>query len=192
MNASITINKACYQRVLFIGLFLALLSSHLFADITYGGDGCPAGTAQIQPTSDGGWKVHLNSYKVSVTTTNAERRSCNVAISYDVPKGYSASFGEIKISGTYDLKKNISAVVSAEAFFSGATAPQNNSTFNGESAGPLVLQFTPPALWTSCGASTILRMNTSLNVRATKQGQGASQILVDDILIAKPVLRRCS
>ncbi len=177
------------QIFLFIGALL--LSPLTHASATYGGEGCPAGTARIT-TDDDGWHFILDSYELAANATGLTRKSCNIAIPIDAAAGYSMSFGPLKIRGDYDLKSGSVATLESESFFSGTAAPVYRNTFSGESNGAININTVPLTTWTSCGSSAILRLNFSVLLKTNKASDSSSALKIEEITIGKPRLKRCS
>lgn len=177
---------------LFLLLGYLSLSSFLNAAISYGGDGCPVGTANVVVNDDGSFRLVLDSFDLTANQQITSRKSCNIAIPLDVPPGYSANFGQVSIQGLYDIKSNTTVSVDSEAFLAGGAGPIYSRAFNGEGAGPISLVFTPSPAWSPCGTSPILRLNTAVVLKVNKAGQGTSGAKIMEIGIGKPMLKRCN
>lgn len=139
-----------------------------------GGNGCP-GTAKAVLSPDGrSMKLIVSGYEAKVDRRKSfDRKTCNLTISVDVPRGKRFAV----VSATYNVENDLPAgaqsVLRAEYFFPGTTGGVFERTFS----GPLRRTASVPAsvarLWSPCGTDTILRINSSLRVTSTA-GKAAS------------------
>lgn len=173
-----------------LAVILFFMSPASNADVVYGGDGCPEGSAHVREDGDGAIYLVLDNYRADLKNEMFARRACNIAISFVVPAGTSASFGNVRLHGVHDVGSNVSTSIDIETFFAGSNNPIYSTTLMGE--GSINISFTPQSTWTPCGASTIMRLNSSMVIRARQPTHGDAHVAIDEIIIGKPHFRRCS
>lgn len=180
------------KRIVVLIVMLDLFANFVFAgDVDYGGDGCPFGTAEIT-SNDDGIKLTFASYELQKNTAQPERRSCNIAITFTVPLGYSANFGTIAIAGSYHLTDGATTSINTESFFAGSRGPRNDFAYKSDNHGAIDARFTPNVGFSACGSAPIFRLNTSIILANPQNNQSDSGIRIDEISIGKPLLRKCS
>ncbi len=157
-----------------------------FADVEYGGSGCPAQSAEASFDQDGNLTLKLSEYELW-NEPGKGRLSCAVAWSISPPPGHALMLNEVKVNGYVDLKSGSTALFEGESFFSGG----HGAPFKAETRNPGAQEITyviPPSFERlPCGASGILRVNTSIKVN-----EGTSHFKIDSITIAKARLSRCT
>lgn len=160
---------------------------------SYGGSGCPAGTASLTLSPSGeSAAVLLDEFSLEMGgagTPLMDRKSCDLAIPIHVPEGYSVALNQAAYVGYLDLPRGGNARLSIEHFFAGARGPRLATTFQ----GPKNQEFTlvgPPSgaatVWSSCGQDVILRVNASLIVEtnaAREKAKAAIERLTFERLI---------
>lgn len=141
---------------------------------SYGGTGCPAGTASVALSGDKkSISLRFERYEVEAgggSGRTFDRKSCNLAIPLSVPSGISVAVVGAQYRGVNRLPAGAEAQFRAEYFFAGGRGPVLSRAFN----GPLQGRFSfgdevtaRSAVWSACGADVILRTNTSLRVGTT-------------------------
>jgi hypothetical protein len=171
------------QKTRFLNLIVVMFSFH-FAQSSnlrlgqpiYGGTGCPAGSAAatLSPSEDA-ISILFDQYWVEaggVTTKNLDRKSCNVAIPVYVPQGYSVAIFSIDYRGFVNLPSGSYAALDSEYFWAGIRGP----IMRREGFGPLNTDYvlrdevrTETLVWSPCGQSINLRVNTSLQVKTNSR-----------------------
>ncbi|MBG07799.1 MAG: hypothetical protein CME68_03515 [Halobacteriovoraceae bacterium] len=150
--------------------------------IGYGGSGCPAGsTSEIKnPKFDQKiifkpLEYHL---KIGSDRKRIVRKSCQLSIPVKVPQDISISFDHINFKGNLNLEKGTSLRFSAEYFFAGKRGPKIKATFDETKLKSFLIgpEEKTPHLWSECGESVNLRINTALLLR-TKRLKKASAAL---------------
>lgn len=170
-----------------IGLTLAALSSAISAsafgdDIrlgnpSYGGTGCPGGTASASLSPDAkSLSILFDSYTLEAGRTTGkrmDRKSCNVAIPVHVPQGYSLSIFQVDYRGFNSLPAGSNSQFNVEYFFAGSNGPRYSQRFT----GPVDRDFeisnkiaAESVVWSACGADTILRTNSNMVVNTNSRG----------------------
>jgi hypothetical protein len=161
----------------------ATTSAHAAAvtlgDPSYGGSGCPAGSASASISPDGtALSILFDSFSVEAGGPNANvsRKSCNISIPVKVPNGFSVSLIDADYRGFVDVPNGSSARLDTEYFFAGSQGPKFSSTFTGPFSNSYTKSHQLAAssnIWSACGASVNLRVNSGMMVRA---GRGAEAL----------------
>ena len=145
----------------------------------YGGTGCPAGTAAVALSPDQtAVSILFDQYVVEAGGSKSfDRKNCNIAIPVQVPNGYSVSVFAIDYRGFYGLPRGARATLNVNYFLAGdGRGVRSSRTFNGPADSDymttdnLGLQ---AVVWSGCGASTILRANTTMLVNTNSRREQA-------------------
>lgn len=137
----------------------------------YGGTGCPAGTASVTVSPDQKSLSLLFDNYVSeagdATRKRMDRKSCNITVPVHVPQGFSVAVFQVDYRGFNSLPRGGQSRFNAEYFWAGSRGPLATKTVY----GPVNADYTftngleaTALVWTPCGASVNLRVNTSLMV----------------------------
>lgn len=136
---------------------------------SYGGSGCPAGTASATLSPDQtALSILFDNYIAEAGNTTArriDRKSCNLAIPVQVPQGYSVAVLQVDYRGFTAVPNGGRARFEAEYFWAGARGPRLVRDFYGPSNDSYSLTdelLARTLVWTPCGASVNLRINTSM------------------------------
>lgn len=147
---------------------------------SYGGTGCPGGTAAATLSPDAtSLSILFDAYQVEaggMTGRQTDRKSCNVAIPVTVPQGYSVSIIQIDYRGFNSLPYGAQSRFNVEYFFAGTQGPAFSRDFFGATNEDFLInnQLRAEAvIWSACGAEPTLRANTSLMVQSNYQGEQA-------------------
>lgn len=167
-------------------LFLGLLSVSAqgadgirLGNVSYGGTGCPGGSASVSMSPDASsLSILFDSYVVEAGGRQTiDRKNCNIAIPIEVPQGYSYSVVALDYRGFLGLPSGGRAQLAVNYFLAGQgqgvrTVKNFSSRDNGEyfKTDRLGLE---AVVWTPCGASTVLRSNTSLFAQTNSRGDQA-------------------
>lgn len=169
----------------------------------YGGTGCPAGSASVTLSPDEtALSILFDQYVVEAGNTNGrtvDRKSCNVTIPVQVPQGYSVSIFKVDYRGYNLVPRGGSARFDAEYFWAGSRGPRLSKVFNGPQNNNFSITdelLATTLVWTPCGASVNLRVNTSMMVR-TNAAQDQTMSMVDSADVSSGMLyhiqwRRCN
>jgi len=141
-----------------------------FDDPTFFGSGCPEGSVEVVPASDGQTVSVLFSQYIAETSSEKSRSrfSCNLAIPVDVKSGYSIGIYQVDYRGYADVPDvtgREKATFNAEYFFAGIKGPTQRKTFNPGYSDEFYLSddvMVASVVYSECGASTIFRINTSI------------------------------
>lgn len=147
---------------------------------TYGGNGCPQGTASAALSPDRKTlSILFDQYMTQAggnTGRTLDRKSCNIAVPVHVPQGYSIALFQMDYRGFNSLPNGANSSLNVEYFFAGQRGPVGNRSFNGPlNSDYLVTQLVgaQAMVWSDCGANTNLRINSSLTTRNMRRDQEA-------------------
>jgi hypothetical protein len=154
---------------------LASTASVAFADDiavgipSYGGTGCPAGSASVTLSPDAkSLSILFDSFTTEaggMTGKSVDRKSCNIAIPVHVPQGYSLSVFQIDYRGFNALPQGARSQFNVEYFFAGFTGPRYTKSFWGPQNQDYLINnrlMAEAVIWTPCGKDVNLRTNTSM------------------------------
>ncbi len=146
---------------------------------SYGGTGCPAGSASLSLSPDNtAVSILFDQYVAEAGNGRAfDRKNCNVAVPVHVPQGMSVSVFAIDYRGFMGLPAGARAQLSVNYFLAGnGQGVRTSKNFR----GPLASDYLKSdgldlsaIVWSACGADTILRANTTLLVQSNSQGEEA-------------------
>ena len=147
---------------------------------SYGGSGCPAGSASVSLAPDNSSvSILFDQYIVEAggaTGRTLDRKSCNLAIPVSVPHGYSISLVQVDYRGYNALPMGARSQFNVEYFFAGARGPRKTKNFFGPQSSDYMLTdslIAEAVVWSACGAQTQLRVNSSMNVFTNSSMQQA-------------------
>ncbi len=139
---------------------------------SYGGNGCPNGSASATLSPDGkALSVIFDQFITEAGPSSGkqiDRKSCNVAIPVHVPNGFSVSIIAVDYRGFVSLPSNATARLQAEYFFAGMTGPRFAQDFRGRQDTDYTFNNTlgvQAMVWSPCGADVNLRVNASMMVK---------------------------
>jgi hypothetical protein len=168
----------------------------------YGGNGCPAGSASVtlSPSEDA-LSLLFDNYIAEAggdTRKRIDRKSCNVSIPVQVPSGYSVAVFQVDYRGYNLVPSGGRNQFDVEYFWAGARGPLVRRTFSGPQNQNFTIGDTLIAstlVWTPCGASVNLRVNSSMMVQTNSRMDQALG-MVDSADISSGVIyhlqwRRC-
>jgi len=145
----------------------------LIKEISYGGKGCSknAEGAKIKASFQD-IDVVFKNFKVGHSVSlkkRLHRKSCQIVVSLDVPKGYHVSFGDLNLKGEKNVVKGSSLDFRMEAFFSGDTEAKLQKKWDSGSKDPFKLEYKGAhKSWSSCGQDVNVRFSLSLMLRSKK------------------------
>lgn len=167
----------------------------------YGGNGCPAGSASVTLSPDQTQlSILFDQYIVEAGgAKTVDRKSCNIAIPVTVPQGWSISLFQVDYRGFNSLPAGGRATMNAEYFFAGSRGLRYSTTFRGPIAEDYLISdglLAEAIVWSGCGATTNLRVNTSMMVQTNaRRDQALSTVDSADVqagLIYHLKWRRCN
>lgn len=170
------------KQLLLVAAFLSLSSlanaQLRLGEPGYGGNGCPAGSANVILSPDQTeLSILFDSFMVEASgRTTVDRKSCNLAIPVHVPQGYSVSIINVDYRGFNSLPQGARSSLTAEYFFAGGRGPRTVRNFVGELNSDYLVNDRLQAtalVWSRCGESVTLRVNASMMVQTNRRGDQA-------------------
>ncbi|HEY8278364.1 MAG TPA: DUF4360 domain-containing protein [Bdellovibrionota bacterium] len=157
----------------------ALADGIRLGDPSYGGTGCPGGSASVSLSPDQkAISILFDQYVVEAGGSKSfDRKNCNIAVPVHVPQGYSVAVMAIDYRGFVQLPRGARANLMVNYFLAGGgRGVTSNKSFYGESSQEYVTTDRlglESIVWSACGASTILRANTSMLVQSNSRREQA-------------------
>jgi hypothetical protein len=173
-------------------------------EASYGGNGCPAGSASISTTSDGRtMSVLFDSFAAEAGNTTGrriDRKSCNLRVPVRVPNGYSMAliavdyrgFNAVPGQGAYNEFR-------AEYFYAGSRGPVFQKRFQGPQADSFQITnnlIATNLIWSACSKEVIFSINAAATAMSNSR-MDQTMMIVDSIDISAGMiyhfqLRRCN
>jgi len=150
-------------------------------EIGYGGSGCLNDTLKVETTlgeEEGLFALNFQNYhSLSHSEKALDRQSCALSIPIKLAAGYKLSVVDMTYNGYALLTHNSTAILSSEVFLAGTRGEvltqeftydedKEYGTFFSRSFQSQTDQYLAT---TSCGASTTLRINTSLKTKTERE-----------------------
>jgi hypothetical protein len=169
----------------------------------YGGTGCPNGTASVSLSPDETeLSILFDQYSTEaggVTGKMIDRKSCNISVPVAVPQGYSVAIFQVDYRGFIAVPAGGLSDFTAEYFWAGSRGPTVRRTFYGPQNQNFTLGdklIASTLVWSACGDSVNLRVNTSLRTQTNRNYEQAIG-MVDSADISSGVVyhlqwRRCN
>jgi hypothetical protein len=169
-------------------LFLFCLCTTVFAstpDIrlgvpSYGGTGCPVGSASVTLAPDRhSLSILFDQFLAEAggsTGKSLDRKSCNIAVPVHVPQGFSISLFKIDYRGYVNVPVGGEGRFNVEYFFAGARGPAFQKTWNGPEDREYLLTNTLAAgavVWSPCGQAVNLRVNSAMLAKSNSAFEDA-------------------
>ena len=166
------------------------------AGITYAGTGCPAGSVAVSALQ--GWTgIELGFDDGDICPRlprpyppfppRFETRNCNINFRLHYPPGYSFTLFKTEYIGHVDLDSKVVATQESTYWFAGFPAP-SSATSKTVWTGPISQNYDisntileAAYVWSPCGASTTLNVNTRVSVSNSANPQGQGSICLDKI-----------
>lgn len=163
----------------FGGIFLSIAtqaSGVYLGTPSYGGTGCPAGSASATLSPDfSALTILFDNYVAEAGNGRTlDRKTCNIAIPVNIPNGKSVSLFTIDYRGFNSIPLGAYATFSAEYFFAGYQGPKFERRFDGIYEDQYIIENVLPAtavVWSACGEDVNLRINTSITAKTNSRGQ---------------------
>ena len=138
-------------------------------ELSYGGNGCPSGTASISISPSGDSLSVLFDQQIAEaggeTGKLNDLKSCNISIPIQVPTGYAVYVEPIPLQGFIQIPLGGKVTISEEVFFAGIKGPSNKQSFK----GPISQEFLfnskvvgTEKIWSPCGINSRLLIRTTL------------------------------
>jgi hypothetical protein len=176
------------MKAAFLVLASSIINSVAWADVSgitiekvdYAGTGCVAGTLAFQNDSNTLSNFEFLDFKLS-TRRGAARKTCNIAIAYQVPEGIQVGIAPIhRIMGSVSLpSQNSSLTVSREIFFAGQRGKVIRENFKGRQTKDIRLEnevLLRDLMWSACGQSVTVRAQITANLQNSSRGLATAVI----------------
>ena len=160
------------------------------------GTGCPPSTVSGRVNNDDSLSLFFRDFKAEAGPSvdiSAGRTNCQLTLAVDVPAGYQFAFDETRLNAAYSVDAKVRAISETYYYFQGQL---QESTGQNSVSGPansgyttLVNKFTP-VIWSPCGSSAVVGINTSLRVDNGATNNSGS-IVVRNSTDASFIWRRC-
>lgn len=142
----------------------------------YGGTGCPAGSASVTVSPDqSALSILFDNYVAEAGGgRRVDRKSCNISVPVSVPSGYSVAVFQVDYRGFNSIPRGAQSRFDAEYFWAGANGPRISRTFVGPTTDTYSISdalIASTMVWTPCGASVNLRVNTSMMAQSNMRGE---------------------
>jgi hypothetical protein len=138
----------------------------------YGGSGCPNESASVGVSPDGQeLTILFDEFAAEGNSRRHNRKSCNLSIPIQVPQGFQISLYDADYRGY--VAPATRARLRSEYFFAGRRGPVFSRAFNGETDYNVRDRLATVAdVWSACGDSLNMRVNTSM----TASGRGIATV----------------
>ena len=194
--------RQCLSVIAFLFAHQAFAQGLQLGNPAYGGTGCPAGSASVALSPDSkAISILFDQYVVEAGGATAfGRKNCNIAVPVHVPQGYSVSVFAIDYRGFIGLPYGGRATLNVDYFLAGqGRGVHTSKSFSGPASTDYIKSDNlglEAIVWSSCGADTILRANTTLLVNSNgRREQAMATVDSADIqagLIYHIQWRRCN
>lgn len=158
--------------------------------ISYGGTGCKAGTVAVIKADD--WKtvtLLFDSYAAKIGPLypgGNPHLNCVINFKIHYPKGYQYTFYKIDYTGYAKLEKDVVAKQQSTYWFAGF--PNGKAILQSTWYGKYDAQYsftdtlaTEALVWSPCGVTTTLNVNTFLDLNNDKDKKASGQISTEVI-----------
>ncbi|KAI5809203.1 secreted protein [Pyronema omphalodes] len=157
--------------------------------VTYGGSGCPQGSASVSLSTDRqSFTVILDKYIVNtgpdVSITNS-RKNCQLNVRLHYPGGFQYSVYSSDYRGYVQLDKGVTGTQKATYYFAGNTA-QASAEF--KVSGPISQDYLAhdetsftSTVWSPCGEFAALNVNSQIRVDNSGNRKGTGLMTTDSI-----------
>ena len=156
------------------------------ANPSYGGSGCPAGSARAVVAPDlKSFTMIFDNYIVNANGSNAmDRKNCQILVNLEFPQGWSYSIARMDYRGFYNISAGAYGTQQALYYFQGSLDQGRlNTVFNGPTSGDYTISDSLSVnnlVWSPCGAHSGININTSLLAHVGPNNpNGYAQITTD-------------
>ncbi len=153
---------------------------------SYGGSGCPAGSARAVVAPDlKSFTMIFDKYVVNAQGSNSiDRKNCQILINFQFPQGWSYSIARMDYRGFYNLSAGASGSQQALYYFQGNLQQARlNTIFRGPTSGDYTISDTlgiNNLVWSPCGSLSGLNVNTSLIAQVGPNNPNGYAMLTTD------------
>lgn len=144
--------------------------------VNYKGSACPKGSVKVSLTGGKSkLSVSFRDYSILAKGRNVRgtRKSCSIAIPLHVPDGWSVSLVNARYSGNLAIPAGGQGRLVNTYSFSGKRGKSYKVNFDGPRTQKFQLRDSLSSLasvWSSCGKKTLLRINSSMRVKSSVEG----------------------
>lgn len=156
------------------------------ANPSYGGTGCPTGSARAVVAPDlKSFTMIFDKYVVNAAGSNAtDRKNCQILVNLDFPQGWTYSIARMDYRGFYNVSAGASGSQQALYYFQGnLNQARLNTVFKGPTSGDYTLSDTLGVnnlVWSPCGSRSGININTSLIAQVgANNPSGYAQLTTD-------------
>ena len=173
------------KSVLFFGAMVLTFSASAHFQLgqpSYGGNGCPAGTASVVVSEDRQtMSVLFDRFLAEAGTTTGrriDRASCNLRIPMRLDAGYSVALIAVDYRGFNAVPTGGSTTFNAEYFYAGSRGPRQTKKFRGPTADNFTIgNQVVSQTWSPCGKDVIFGINASATAMANSSMQQTMMIV---------------
>lgn len=157
--------------------------------INFAGSGCPAGSVATNVSPDlQAFTLLFDNYIAEVgdgVSAREKRKNCVVNVDLDFPQGWAYTLFTVDYRGYIDLERNLVGTQQTSYYFQGSSATARlASNISGPVARDYQIRDTlgiASLVWSPCGASRSLNMNTEVRIDNTRNRLGAGLMTLDSI-----------
>lgn len=190
--------------IIFLSLtsFAQLLPGVRLGEPSYGGTGCPAGSASVSLSPDQDEISILFDQFVAEaggdTRRSVDRKACELSVPLHIPQGYSATVIQTDFRGFNLVARGGMNRLNTEYFWAGSRGPSYTNQYRGPQNEDYFATngvVASGVVWTPCGMSTNLRIRATIMTQTNRQME-QSMMTVDSADITGGLIyhiqwRRC-
>lgn len=183
--------------------FAELLPGVRLGEPSYGGTGCPAGSASVSLSPDQDEISILFDQFVAEaggeTRRSVDRKACELSVPLHIPQGYSATVIQTDFRGFNLVSRGGMNRLNTEYFWAGSRGPSYSNMYRGPQNEDYFATngvVASGVVWTPCGMSTNLRIRATIMTQTNRQME-QSMMTVDSADITGGLIyhvqwRRCN
>jgi len=180
-----------------------LLPGVKLGEPSYGGTGCPAGSASVSLSPDQDEiSILFDNFVAEAggdTRRAVDRKACELSVPLEIPQGYSATVIQTDFRGFNLVSRGGMNRLNTEYFWAGARGPSYSNLYRGPQNEDYFATngvVASGVVWTPCGMSTNLRIRATIMTQ-TNRNLDQSMMTVDSADITSGLIyhiqwRRCS
>lgn len=156
--------------------FAQLLPGVRLGEPSYGGTGCPAGTASVSLSPDQDEISILFDQFVAEaggdTRKTVDRKACELSVPLHIPQGYSATVIQTDFRGFNLVSRGGMNRLNTEYFWAGSRGPSYSNMYRGPQNEDYFATngvVASGVVWTPCGMSTNLRIRATIMTQTNRQ-----------------------
>lgn len=154
----------------------ALLPGVRLGEPSYGGTGCPAGSASVSLSPDQDEISILFDQFVAEaggsSNRSVDRKACELSVPLHIPQGYSATVIQTDFRGFNLVSRGGMNRLNTEYFWAGQRGPSYSNMFRGPQNEDYFATngvMASGVVWTPCGMSTNLRIRATIMTQTNRQ-----------------------